>query len=60
MMINFISKSLDFIELLICKQIAGLILFKRNEMKNSKGTLTPKMTFALRFSCCATIEFNSI
>jgi len=29
-------------------------------MKNRKGTLTPKMLFAARFSCCATIEFNSI
>jgi len=28
-------------------------------MKNCKGTLTPKMPFAARFSCCATIDFNS-
>jgi len=33
MMINFISKSSEFIQLLICKKIAGLFLFKRNEMK---------------------------
>jgi len=35
-------------------------LFKRNEKKNRKGTLTPKMHVAARFSCCATIDFNSI
>jgi len=29
-------------------------------MKNRKGTLTPKMLFAVRFSCCATIDFNPI
>jgi len=29
-------------------------------MKNRKCTLTPKMPFVARFSCCATIEFNSI
>ena len=60
MITNFISKSLEFIELLICEKIAGVILFKRNEMKNCKCTLTPKMPFAARFWCCATIEFNSI
>jgi len=38
----------------------GLFLFKRNEKKNHRGTLTPKMPFAARFSCCATIDFNSI
>jgi len=57
---NFISKSLEFIELLICKKVAGLILFERNEKKNCKDNLTPKMPFAARFSCCATIDFNSI
>jgi len=35
-------------------------LFKRNEKKNRKDTPTPKMPFADRFSCCATIDFNSI
>ena len=60
MITNFISKSLEFVQLLICKKIAGLFLFKRNEKKNIKGTLTPKMPFAARFSCCATIDFNSI
>jgi len=60
MMINFISKSLEFVELLICEKIAGLFLFKRNEMKNCKATITPRMPFAVRFSCCATIDFNSI
>jgi len=35
-------------------------LFKRNDKKNRKGTLTPKMPFAARFSCCATIDCNSI
>ena len=35
-------------------------MFKQNEEKNHKGTLTPKMPFAARFSCCATIDFNSI
>ena len=59
-MINFISKSSEFIELLICEEIAGLFLFKRNEKKNRRGTVTPKMPFAARFSCCATINFNSI
>ena len=57
---NFISQSLEFIELLICEKIAGLFLFKRNYMKNCKGALTPKMPFAARFSCCSTIAFNSI
>jgi len=28
-------------------------LFKRNEQKNRKGTLTPKMHVAARFACCA-------
>jgi len=30
MMMNFITKSSEFIQLLICKKIAGLFLFKRN------------------------------
>jgi len=60
MMINFISKSLEFIQILICKKSWGLLLFKRNEKKNRKGTLTPKMRFVARFSCCAAIDFNSI
>ena len=60
MMTNFISKSSEFIELLICKKSQGLFLFKRNEKKNRRGTLTPKMPFAARFSCCATIDFTSI
>ena len=60
MIINFISKYLEFIALLICEKIAGLFLFKRNEKKNRRGTLTPKMPFAARFSCCATIDFNTI
>jgi len=60
MITTFISKSLEFVELLICEKIAGLFLFKRNETKNCKGTPTPKMSFAARFSCCATIDFNSI
>ena len=59
-MINFISKSSEFVQLLICKKSRGLFLFKRNEKRNRKGTLTPKMPFAARFSCCATIDFNSI
>ena len=42
------------------KKSRGLFLFKRNEMKNGKGTLTSKMPFAARFSCCSTIDFNSI
>ena len=58
MMTNCISKSLEFIKLLVCEQIAGFFLFKRNEKKNRKDTLTPKMPFAARFSCCATIDFN--
>jgi len=45
---------------MICKKSRGLFLFKRNEKKNRKGTLTPKMRVAARFSCCATIDFNSI
>ena len=60
MITNFISKSLEFIELLICKKIAGLFLFERNEKKNRRGALTPKMPFAARFSFCATVDFNSI
>ena len=52
MITNFISKSVEFIELLICEKIAkGLFLFKRNYIKNCKGALTPKMPFAARFSC---------
>jgi len=35
-------------------------LFKQNEKKNGKSTLTPKMPFAARFSCFPTIDFNSI
>jgi len=57
---SFISKSLEFIQLLICEKIAGFFLFKRNEKKNRKGTLTTKMPFAARFSGCVTIDFNSI
>ena len=60
MITNFISKSLEFIELLIFEKIAGLFLFKQNEKKNRRGALTPKMPFAARFSCCATIGFKSI
>jgi len=60
MMINFISKSLEFIELLICKKSRELFLFKLNKEKNRKGTLTSKLPFAAGFSCCATIDFNSI
>ena len=60
MMINFILKSSEFVQLLICEKIAGSFLFKRNEKQNFKGTLTPKMPLAARFSCCATIDFNSI
>jgi len=48
MITNFISNSLEFIELLICEKIAGIFLFERNEVKNCKGTLTPKMPFAAR------------
>jgi len=58
-MINFISKSLEFFQLLFCKIFAGLFLCKRNE-KNCKSTLTPNIPFAARFSCCATINFNPI
>ena len=60
MITNFISKSLEFIELLICEKIAGLLLFKRNEKKYRRGTPTPKTPFAARFSFCATVDFNSI
>ena len=42
------------------KKSRGLFLFKRNEKKNRKGTLTLKMPFVARFSCCATIDFNSM
>jgi len=59
-MTNCISKSSEFIELFICKKSQWLFIFKRNEKKNRRGTLTPKMHFAARFSCCATIDFNSI
>jgi len=30
-------------------------LFERNWKKNGKGTLTPKMPFAARFSCRAMV-----
>jgi len=51
MMINFTSKSLEFVQLLICKKTRGLFLFKRNEQKNRRGTLTPKMLFAWASIC---------
>ena len=35
-------------------------MFKRNEKKNRRCTLTPIMPFAARFSFCATVDFNSI
>ena len=38
-MINFISKSSEFIQILICKESRALYLFKRNEKKSRKGTL---------------------
>ena len=60
MIINFISSSLEFIDLLICEKIAGVIFVQTKWKKNRKDTLTPKMPFADRFSCCATIDFNSI
>jgi len=37
----------------------GLFLFKRNEKKNRIDTLTPKMPFAARFSCCAMVVLVS-
>ena len=37
------------------KKSRVFFLFKRNEKKNRKGTLTPKMPFAARFSCCAMV-----
>ena len=42
------------------KKSRGLFLFERNEKKNRKSTLTPIMPFVARFSCCATIDFNSM
>ena len=42
------------------KKSPGLFLFERNEKKNRRGTLTPKMPFAARFSFCSTVDFNSI
>ena len=42
------------------KKSRGLFLFERNEKKNGRGTLTPKMPFAAKFSFCATVDFNSI
>jgi len=59
MITNFISKSLKFFELLICEKTRWLFLFKRNEKKNGKGTLTPKMLFADKFSCCAMVALTS-
>jgi len=41
------------------KKSRGLFLFKRNEMKNCKGTLTPKMSFAAIFSWCAMVVLMS-
>jgi len=60
MMINFPSKSSQCIQLLICERSRGLFLFKRNEKKNRKGTIKQKVPFAAGFSCCATIDFNSM
>ena len=37
----------------------GLFLFERNEKKNGKGTLTPKMPFDARLSCCAMVVLTS-
>jgi len=56
----FISESWEFIQLLICKKSRGLFLFERNEKKNRKSTLTPKMPLVARFSWCATIDFSSM
>jgi len=41
------------------KKSRGLFLFKRNEKKIGKGTLTPKVPFAARFSCCAMVVLAS-
>ena len=41
------------------KKSWGLFLSKRHEMKNRKGTLTPKMPFAARFSRCAMVVLMS-
>jgi len=41
------------------KKSRGLFLFKRNEKKNCKGTLTAKMAFAARFSCCVMVVLTS-
>ena len=60
MMTNFISKVWNLSNNWYVKKSRGLFLFKRNEKKYCKGTLTPKMHVAARFSCCATIDFNSI
>ena len=34
-------------------------MFKRNEKKNRRGTLTPKMPFAAKFPCCAMMVLSS-
>jgi len=44
----------------IVEKSRGLFLLKRNEKKNRRGTLTPKMPFSARFSFCATVDFISI
>jgi len=41
------------------KKSRWLFLPKRNETKNCQGTLTPKMPFAARFSCCAMVVLTS-
>ena len=42
------------------KKSRGSFSFKRNEKKNCKDNLTPKMPFDARFSCWSTIDFNSL
>jgi len=57
---NFITKSLELIQLLIRKNIAGVGFVQTKWEEKSQRYSNTKMPFAAIFSCCATIDFNSI
>jgi len=59
MMINFVSKSLEFIELLICEKIVGVIFVWTKWEEKWQRHFNTKMPFAARFSCCAMVVLAS-
>jgi len=59
MITNFISKSLEFIELLICKKIAGVIVVWTKWEEKSQRYSNTKMPFAAKFPCCAMMVLMS-